>query len=61
MEDGKYVWVVPETAAGKTISVIFNNGTAQTADITGVVLDQDHTFVLDADLNWTMDGAQPEP
>ena len=61
LEDGKYVWVVPETAAGKTISVIFNNGTAQTADITGVVLDQDHTFVLDADLNWTMDGAQPEP
>ncbi len=61
LEDDKYVWVVPETAAGKTISVIFNNGTAQTADITDVVLDQDHTFVLNADLSWTMDGAQPDP
>ena len=61
LEDGKYVWEAPAEAVGKTISVIFNNGTAQTADITGVVLDQDHTFVLDADLNWTMDGAQPEP
>lgn len=55
-----YVWEAPETAVGKTISVIFNNGSAQTADINGVVLDKDHFFVLNADLTYTMDGEAPE-
>ena len=60
LEDGKYVWTAPAEAVGKTISVIFNNGTAQTADITGVVMDKDHTFVLNADLSYTMDGESKE-
>ena len=60
LEDGKYVWTVPAEAVGKTINVIFNNGAgAQTADIKGVVLDKDHTFVLNADLSYTMDGQTP--
>ena len=59
-----YVWEAPEAALGKTISVIFNNGSAQTADITGVVLDKNHFFVINADLSYTMDGdapATPDP
>ena len=55
-----YVWEAPAAAVGKTISVIFNNGSAQTADITGVVLDKDHFFVLNDDLSYTMDGEAPE-
>ena len=54
-----YVWEAPQTVVGKTISVIFNNGTAQTADITGVVMNKDHFFVLNADLTYTMDGDAP--
>ena len=61
LEDGKYVWTAPAEVTGKTISVIFNNGTAQTADITGVVMDKDHTFVLNADLSYTIDGEAPTP
>ena len=61
LEDGKYVWTAPAEVTGKTISVIFNNGTSQTADITGVVMDKDHTFVLNADLSYTMDGEAPVP
>ncbi len=60
LEDGKYVWTAPAEAVGKTISVIFNNGTSQTADITGVVLDKDHHFVVNADLSYTMDGEGKE-
>ena len=60
LEDGKYVWTAPAEVTGKTISVIFNNGTSQTADITGVVMDKDHTFVLNADLSYTMDGESKE-
>ncbi|MBR5852821.1 MAG: starch-binding protein [Alistipes sp.] len=61
LEDGKYVWTAPAEVTGKTISVIFNNGTSQTADITGVVMDKDHTFVLNADLSYTIDGEAPTP
>lgn len=60
LEDGKYVWTAPAEVTGKTISVIFNNGTAQTADITGVVMDKDHHFVVNADLSYTMDGESKE-
>ena len=58
-----YVWVAPAELFGKTISVIFNSDGKQTADITGVVLDKDHHFVVNADLTYTMDGdagAEPE-
>ena len=56
LENGKYVWVAPADVVGKTINIIFNNGSAQTADITGVVMDQSHTFVVNADLSYSMDG-----
>ena len=57
LEDGKYVWVVPAEAVGKTINVIFNNGSAQTADITGIDASKSHQFVVDADKKVTIDGA----
>ena len=60
LENGKYVWTAPAEVIGKTISVIFNNGTSQTADITGVVMDKDHHFVVNADLSYTMDGESKE-
>ena len=56
-----YVWEAPESIVGQTISVIFNNGAAQTADITGVVLDKDHFFTINADLSYVMDGNVPTP
>ena len=56
MEDGQSVWGVPAEAVGKTINVIFNNGSAQTADITGIDASKSHQFVLDADKNVTIDG-----
>ena len=65
LEDGKYVWTAPAEVTGKTINVIFNNkndaGGDQTADIKGVVINQDHTFVVNADLSYTMDGEAPAP
>ena len=63
-KDGdNYVWNVPADAIGKTINVIFNNNKKdngeQTADINGVVMDQDHYFVVNADFSYTMDGETP--
>ncbi len=61
-KDGdNYVWNVPTDAIGKTINVIFNNNNngEQTADINGVVMDQDHYFVVNADFSYTMDGETP--
>ena len=61
-KDGdNYVWNVPADAVGKTINVIFNNNNngEQTADINGVVMDQDHYFVVNADFSYTMDGETP--
>ena len=63
-KDGdNYVWNVPADAVGKTINVIFNNNKKdngeQTADINGVVMDQDHYFVVNADFSYTMDGETP--
>ena len=60
LENGKYVWVAPADVVGKTINIIFNNGSAQTADITGVVMDQSHTFVVNADLSYSMDGEKDD-
>lgn len=62
-----YVFELPANVTGKTISVIFNNGTEQTVDLTGVVMDKDHTFTLtekDASGKWlaTIDGTEaPKP
>lgn len=69
-QDGKTYWVyeAPVTVTGKTLSVIVNNGTEQTVDIAGVVMDADHVITLtekDADGKmWlaTIDGAEaPAP
>lgn len=68
-KDGKTYWVfeAPVTATGKTVGVIVNNGTEQTVDIAGVVMDADHVITLtekNADGKWlaTIDGTEaPEP
>ena len=53
-----YVWTAPEDCIGKTINVIFNNGSTQTGDINDVVMDQSHSFVVNADMSYTMDGVK---
>ena len=55
--DGKdyYTYTFDATAFGKTINVIFNNGSEQTVDVTNVVLDKDYIFTLtekDANGKW---------
>ena len=66
--DGKeyYTFSFGVEAFGKTVNVIFNNGTEQTVDITNVVLDKDYLFTLtekDADGKWvvTLNGEAPAP
>ena len=66
--DGKtyYVFNADASMYGKTVSVIFNNGTEQTVDITGVVLDKDVVITLtekDGAGKWvaTVDGETPAP
>ena len=46
--DGKeyYAYTFDVSAIGKTISVIFNNGSEQTVDIKDIVLDKDYIFTL---------------
>ncbi len=55
--DGKeyYAYTFDASAIGKTISVIFNNGSEQTVDIKDIVLDKDYIFTLtekDANGKW---------
>ena len=55
--DGKeyYAYTFDVSAIGKTISVIFNNGSEQTVDIKDIVLDKDYIFTLtekDANGKW---------
>lgn len=66
--DGKdyYVFEADASMYGKTVNVIFNNGTEQTVDITGVALNNDVVIVLTEknsdDGKWqaTVDGKVPE-
>ena len=65
--DGKeyYAYTFDASAIGKTISVIFNNGSEQTVDIKDIVLDKDYIFTLtekDANGKWlaTINGETPE-
>lgn len=65
--DGKeyYAYTFDASAIGKTISVIFNNGSEQTVDISNIVLDKDYIFTLtekDANGKWlaTINGEAPE-
>ena len=64
--DGKeyYAYTFDVSAIGKTISVIFNNGSEQTVDIKDIVLDKDYIFTLtekDANGKWlaTINGEAP--
>ena len=65
--DGKeyYAYTFDASAIGKTISVIFNNGSEQTVDIKDIVLDKDYIFTLTekegGDGNWlaTVNGEAP--
>ena len=64
--DGKeyYAYTFDASAIGKTISVIFNNGSEQTVDIKDIVLDKDYIFTLtekDANGKWlaTINGEAP--
>lgn len=64
--DGKeyYAYTFDASAIGKTISVIFNNGSEQTVDIKDIVLDKDYIFTLtekDANGKWlaTVNGEAP--
>ena len=41
-----YVYTCDVNMYGKTVSIIFNNGTEQTADIPNVVLNKDYVFTL---------------
>ena len=55
--DGKeyYAYTFDVSAIGKTISVIFNNGSEQTVDIKDIVIDKDYIFTLtekDANGKW---------
>ena len=65
--DGKeyYAYTFDASAIGKTISVIFNNGSEQTVDIKDIVLDKDYIFTLtekDANGKWlaTVNGEAPD-
>ena len=46
--DGKeyYTFTFDASAWGKTVNVIFNNGTEQTVDIKDIILDKDYIFTL---------------
>ncbi len=65
--DGKtyYVFNCTPEMIGKTVSVIFNNGSEQTVDITGVALNDDVVITLtekDGSGKWlaSVNGAEPE-
>ena len=53
-----YVYALPAEATGKTINFLFNNGSnsKQTADIEGVVVDQNHFYT-----NYVEPTPEPEP
>ena len=63
--DGKeyYTFTFDASAWGKTVNVIFNNGTEQTVDIKDIVLDKDYIFTLtdNASGKWevTINGEAP--
>ena len=64
MEGDYYVWNVPASLMGATVNVIFNNGSEQTVDITGVALNDDVIITLtekDANGKWlaTINGEAP--
>ena len=46
MEGDYYVWNVPASLMGATVNVIFNNGSEQTVDINGVVLNDNVIITL---------------
>ena len=57
-----YVWTMPRSATGTSLSIILNDGTAQTADFTLGTLDKDYYLLLNGVvLSFVEDKENPEP
>lgn len=57
-----YVWTMPRSATGASLSIILNDGTAQTADFTLGTLDKDYYLLLNGVvLSFVEDKENPEP
>ena len=56
------VWTMPNTATGKNLSAILNNGTAQTGDFALGTLDKDcYLLLYGTDISFIEDKENPEP
>lgn len=57
-----YVWTMPRSATGASLSIIINDGTSQTADFTLGTLDKDYYLLLNGvALSFVEDKENPEP
>lgn len=57
-----YVWTMPRSATGTSLSIILNDGTSQTADFTLGTLDKDYYLLLNGVvLSFVEDKENPEP
>ncbi|MBQ7310662.1 MAG: starch-binding protein, partial [Alistipes sp.] len=57
-----YVWTMPRSATGASLSIILNDGSAQTADFTLGTLDKDYYLLLNGVvLSFVEDKENPEP
>ena len=57
-----YVWTMPRSATGASLSIILNNGTSQTADFALGTLDKDYYLLLNGvTLSFVEDKENPEP
>lgn len=57
-----YVWTMPRSATGASLSIILNDGSAQTADFTLGTLDKDYYLLLNGiTLSFVEDKENPEP
>lgn len=57
-----YVWTMPRSATGASLSIILNDGTSQTADFTLGTLDKDYYLLLNGVvLSFVEDKENPEP
>lgn len=57
-----YVWTMPRSATGSSLSIILNDGSAQTADFALGTLDKDYYLLLNGvTLSFVEDKENPEP
>lgn len=57
-----YVWTMPRSATGASLSIILNDGTSQTADFALGTLDKDYYLLLNGvTLSFVEDKENPEP